>query len=78
MENPPKKENPNCRTAGRSKKELRIRRSEKERKSGEWRVEIRRAEKERKKERKKEGKKEWRMEIVGVSKRAYYIFHHMG
>ncbi len=41
-------------------------------------MEIRRAEKERKKERKKEGKKEWRMEIVGVSKRAYYIFHHMG
>jgi hypothetical protein len=54
LENPPKKENPNCRTAGRSKKELRIRRSEKERKSGEWRVEIRRAEKERKKERRKE------------------------
>jgi hypothetical protein len=28
--------------------------------------------------RKKERKKEWRMEIAGVSKRAYYIFHHMG
>lgn len=33
-------------------------------------MEIRRAEKER--------KKQWRMEIAGVSKRAYYIFHHMG
>jgi hypothetical protein len=38
LENPPKKENPNCRSAGKSKKELRIRRSEKERKSGDWRL----------------------------------------